>query len=165
MEDASTMNKLNVNPVRSVGMSGTRRLRTHEAIASLTRPPRTFGPAPSSSYHTILASLHGVRGVDMLRNARCDFSSLAYISQGFPVGVDRSNPKDRHTELKLGSFEPRAEGRLEMQPFQLFLCPTRRHQQMTSRRTSPRVGERMAPVQRRRNWDRPPIHSHGVLLK
>ncbi|QSS66660.1 hypothetical protein I7I51_02850 [Histoplasma capsulatum] len=104
MEDVSIMNKSDVNPARSVGMSGTRRLCTHAAIALLTQPPHTFGPAPSSSYHTILASLHGVRSVDMLRNTRCDFSSLAYISQGFPVGVDRSNPKDRHTELKLGGL-------------------------------------------------------------
>ncbi|OJD11582.1 hypothetical protein AJ78_07684 [Emergomyces pasteurianus Ep9510] len=38
---------------------------------------------------------------------------------------------------------------------------TSRLQQMTSRRTSPGVGGRMAPVQRRRNWDRPSIIPTG----
>ncbi|OJD11668.1 hypothetical protein AJ78_07604 [Emergomyces pasteurianus Ep9510] len=80
-----------------------------------------FRPCAFILYHNILASLHGVRGADMLRNAQCDFSSLAYISQGFHAGVDGSHRKiaTLELELKLGSFEPRAaeKGGWKTQPF------------------------------------------------
>ncbi|OJD09411.1 hypothetical protein ACJ73_10339, partial [Blastomyces percursus] len=91
-------------------------------------------------YHTILASLHGVHGTDMLRKVECDFSSLAYISQGFPAGVNRSHRRIATPEPKLGPFEPRASEKRgwKCSPFQLFLRPTRRHQQMTNSKNESR---------------------------
>ncbi|KKZ67966.1 hypothetical protein EMCG_06364 [[Emmonsia] crescens] len=49
------MDESDANAPRRVRTSGTRRLCTHAAIASLTRPHHTFGPAPSSR---ITPSLH-----------------------------------------------------------------------------------------------------------
>ncbi|KGQ01366.1 hypothetical protein PAAG_11944 [Paracoccidioides lutzii Pb01] len=68
-------------------------------------------------YHTILSPLHGVRGADMLRKARCEddrtmrlrLARVHITSQGFPAGVDRPDRKTVTLELKPGSFEPLAE--------------------------------------------------------
>ncbi|EER43764.1 conserved hypothetical protein [Histoplasma capsulatum H143] len=121
------MDESDTNPPRRTRTSGTRRLCTHAATGSLTRPPRTFGPAPSSS---ITPSLHRCMAYAARTcTPRCDFSSLAYMSQGFPAGVDGSHRKIATLELKLklGSFEPRAaeKGGWKRSPFQLFLRPTR----------------------------------------
>ncbi|EDN10249.1 predicted protein [Histoplasma mississippiense (nom. inval.)] len=161
------MDESDANPQRRVRTSGTRPLCTHAAIASLTRPPRAFGPATTSSItpslHLYMAYAAQTRSgkPNARMTGRCDFSSLAYHIAGI-------NCKLATPELKLGSFEPRAEGRPETlhvidRPLLLFLGTTHRHQQITGRRTSPRVGGRMAPVQRRRSWDQSSIATglHG----
>ncbi|EQL28327.1 hypothetical protein BDFG_08940 [Blastomyces dermatitidis ATCC 26199] len=88
MEDVRTMNESDVNPPRRVRMSGTQQLCTHAAIASLTRPPRAFGPATSScitpSLHLYMAYAAQTRSgkPDARMTGRCDFSSLAYHIAG-----------------------------------------------------------------------------------
>ncbi|OJD24175.1 hypothetical protein ACJ73_04461 [Blastomyces percursus] len=129
MEGARTMDESDTNPPRRARTSGTRRSCTHAAIASLTRPPRTFGPVPSPSITPSLHRYMAYAAPDMLQKPDTTSARSRTYRRDFPAGVDRSHRKIATLELKLklGSFEPRAseKGGWKRSPFQLFLRPTR----------------------------------------
>ncbi|EDN11072.1 predicted protein [Histoplasma mississippiense (nom. inval.)] len=95
------MDESDANPPRRVGTSGTRRLCTHAAIASHTRPPRAFGPATSSStipsLHLYMAYAAQTRSgkPDARMTGRCDFSSLAYHIAGISWRGSKNESKGR----------------------------------------------------------------------